>query len=93
MTGKKGRPAVCLSVARDRSGLVVDGRMDPGAWDDLRRALPVLGSAEAVGADSSARETPEGPLTYKVGLAKDGDVLKEKPEFEEVRRIWEKPKA
>jgi hypothetical protein len=39
------------------------------------------------------RETAEGPLTYKVGLAKDGGILKEKPEFEEVRRVWEKPKA
>jgi hypothetical protein len=92
LTGKKGRPAVCLSVLAteaDWSSMaawILQNGTTFGVryhfWDrlKLRRRF-------------ERRETPEGALTYKVGLAKDGGVLKEKPEFEEVRRIWEKPKA
>ncbi len=92
VTGKKGRPAVCLSVLAteaDWSSMaawILQNGTTFGVryhfWDrlKLRRRF-------------ERRETPEGALTYKVGLAKDGGVLKEKPEFEEVRRIWEKPKA
>ena len=37
-----------------------------------------------------SRATPAGPLTYKIGLTTDGSVLKEKPEFDEQRRHWER---
>jgi uncharacterized protein (TIGR00299 family) protein len=92
VTGKKGRPAVCLSVLANESdwpsmaAWILQNGTTFGVryrhWDrlKLRRRF-------------ERRETAEGPLTYKVGLAKDGEILKEKPEFEEVRRVWEKPKS
>jgi len=92
ITGKKGRPAVCLSALTTESdwssmaAWILKNGTTFGVryrhWDrlKLRRRFEL-------------RETAEGPLTYKVGLAKDGGILKEKPEFEEVRRVWEKPKA
>jgi hypothetical protein len=92
ITGKKGRPAVCLSALATESdwsplaAWILKNGTTFGVryrhWDrlKLRRRF-------------ERRETAEGSLTYKVGLSKDGGVLKEKPEFEEVRRVWEKPKA
>jgi uncharacterized protein (TIGR00299 family) protein len=92
ITGKKGRPAVCLSVLAaeaDWSALaawILQNGTTFGVryrqWDRLKLHRRF-----------ERRETAGGALTYKVGLAKDGGVLKEKPEFEEVRRVWEKPKV
>ena len=92
VTGKKGRPAVCLSVLATEAN-----------WSSMAAWILKNGTTFGVRYRSwdrlklrrrfERREAAEGFLTYKVGLAEDGGVLKEKPEFEEVRRIWEKPKA
>ena len=34
------------------------------------------------------RQTPNGEMTFKVGLTTDGKVVKEKPEFEEAKKFW-----
>lgn len=90
VTGKKGRPAVCLSalVAEKGWSTLAGWILEQGTtfgvryrpWDRLKLFRRF-----------ERRETAQGPLTYKVGLTKDGKVLKEKPEFEEWRRFWENP--
>jgi hypothetical protein len=32
-------------------------------------------------------------VTYKLGATKDGRILKEKPEFEDVKASWENPRG
>ncbi len=90
VTGKKGRPAVCLSaLAAEKdwsalAGWILEQGTTFGvryrSWDRLKLFRRF-----------ERRETARGPLTYKVGTTKDGTVLKEKPEFEELRRFWENP--
>jgi uncharacterized protein (TIGR00299 family) protein len=36
------------------------------------------------------RETGGGPVSYKVGRTTSGEELKEKPEFEDLRKIWDR---
>ena len=89
VTGKKGRAGVELSVLasidewekladwllRNSSTFGVRHRR----WDRLKLARRF-----------ERRVTPQGELTYKVGLTTTGDVLKEKPEFEELRKLWDR---
>ena len=89
-TGKKGRPAVCLSVLASvadwpataewilKHGTTFGVRYR--TWDRLK-LVPRF----------DRRESAAGPVTYKQGATLDGKVLKEKPEFEDVRRLWERP--
>jgi hypothetical protein len=35
------------------------------------------------------RATSHGEVTYKIGITTTGEVLKEKPEFEDMRSLWE----
>jgi uncharacterized protein (DUF111 family) len=35
------------------------------------------------------RETERGPVTFKVGRTTDGEWVREKPELEDLRKIWE----
>ncbi len=39
--------------------------------------------------EEELRETPQGPVRYKIGMTKDGEKLKEKPEYEDLKKIWE----
>jgi len=90
VTGKKGRPAVNLSVLaaeKDSSALaawILEQSTTFGVryrtWDRLKLFRRF-----------ERRETGKGLLTYKIGMTRDGKVLKEKPEFEERRRLWEQP--
>ena len=92
LTGKKGRPAICLSVLATQEDWVAtaDWIMVNGTtfglryrpWDRLK-LIPQFES----------RETPRGPVTYKLGATKDGRILKEKPEFEDVKASWENPRG
>ena len=89
VTGKKGRAGIELSVLasidewekladwllRNSSTFGVRHRR----WDRLKLARRF-----------ERRVTPQGELTYKVGLTTTGDVLKEKPEFEELRKLWDR---
>jgi uncharacterized protein (DUF111 family) len=88
IVGKKGRPAASLTflVRSDLLSVLSDFLLRESstfgvrftAWDRLK-----LARTEEV------RETPEGPISFKIGRTTDGEVLKEKPEFEDLKRIWE----
>lgn len=89
VTGKKGRSASCLSVLAaegDWSALatwILEHSTTFGVRYRTWERLKLFRRFER-------RETEKGVLTYKVGTTRDGTVLKEKPEFEEMRRIWDK---
>lgn len=88
VNGKKGRTVFCLSVlARvdDRNPLAdfllrhsTTFGLRMREWDRLKLERRF-----------EKRETPGGELTYKIGMTTTGEVLKEKPEFEDVRSSWE----
>jgi uncharacterized protein (TIGR00299 family) protein len=88
VTGKKGRVTQVLSVLAESSRFerLADWILRQSStfgiryreWDRLKLARRF-----------EKRETERGPLTFKVGMTTDGQVLKEKPEYEELRRIWE----
>jgi uncharacterized protein (TIGR00299 family) protein len=88
VTGKKGRTGFCLSLlARvDDRNILADFLLRHGTtfgvrmqrWDRLKLARRF-----------EKRKTPRGEVTYKIGMTTTGEVLKEKPEFEDVRSIWE----
>jgi uncharacterized protein (TIGR00299 family) protein len=92
VTGKKGRPAVCLSVLAGESewralaAWILEHSTTFGVryrtWDRLKLFRHF-----------ERRETEKGPVNYKVGTTRDGTVVKEKPEFEDLRRIWDGPEA
>jgi pyridinium-3,5-bisthiocarboxylic acid mononucleotide nickel chelatase len=90
MTGKKGRPAVCLSVLASTAdwSATAEWILEHGSTFGLRyRTLDRLKLIPRF----ERRETSDGLLTYKLGVTKAGKILKEKPEFEDVKRIWERP--
>ena len=88
VNGKKGRTGFCLSVlARvDDRNVLADFllrhsttfgvRMRP--WDRLKLERKF-----------EKRQTPRGEVTYKIGMTTTGEVLKEKPESEDLRATWE----
>jgi uncharacterized protein (DUF111 family) len=41
--------------------------------------------------EMETRQTANGPVTYKVGRTTEGEVLKEKPEFDDLTKSWKKP--
>lgn len=87
--GKKGRPLTCfqfLATEGDGARLAdwflrhsTSFGVRHRTWDRLKLARRF-----------ETRSTPAGPLTYKIGLTIEGAVLKEKPEFDEQRRHWER---
>ena len=88
VNGKKGRTGFCLSVLAQ-----VDDR-NPLA-DFLLRHSTTFGvrmrewDRLKLERKFEKRQTPRGDVTYKIGMTTTGEVLKEKPEFEDVRTTWE----
>lgn len=86
---KKGRPGVCLSVLADEEtwARLADWLLRQSSTFGLRHRkwdrLKLLRKFEK-------RNTPHGEVTYKIGMTTSGDILKEKPEYEDLRRIWER---
>ena len=90
VTGKKGRTAVCLSVLAGEAdwpalaAWILEHSTTFGVryrtWDRLKLFRHF-----------ERRETTKGPVNFKVGTTRDGRVVKEKPEFEDLRRIWDRP--
>jgi uncharacterized protein (DUF111 family) len=88
VTGKKGRPAVVLSflAATDRWSALADWLLRHGstfgvrhrAWDRLKLVRKF-----------ENRDTPGGPVAYKIGGTTTGEILKEKAEFEDLKRSWD----
>lgn len=88
VNGKKGRTGFCLSVlaAVDDRNMLADFLLRHSTtfgvrmreWDRLKLERKF-----------EKRQTARGEVTYKIGLTTTGEVLKEKPEFEDVRATWE----
>ena len=88
LVGKKGRPAACivLLVAPERTGAFADFLLRQSssfgvryaAWDRLKLVR-----------ETEIRDTPRGPVSFSVGRTRDGEKVKEKPEFEDLKRIWQ----
>lgn len=90
IVAKKGRAAVCLSVLaapadqsrladwllRNTSTFGVRYRQ----WDRLKLVRHM-----------ELREEQGRRVTYKIGRTTDGEILKEKPEYEEIKATWERP--
>jgi uncharacterized protein (TIGR00299 family) protein len=89
ITGKKGRPAVEMAIlaqpeTRDtfadfllRESTTFGVRF--AAWDRMKLAR-----------EEERRDTPEGPVSFKVGRTTTGEFVKEKPEFEDLKKLWDK---
>ena len=89
VVGKKGRPAtlITLLASPDRVPILSDFLLRNSTtfgvrystWDRFKLVR-----------EEEVRETEGGPVSFKVGRTLDGEKLKEKPEFEDLKRIWEK---
>jgi hypothetical protein len=88
ITGKKGRAAVCLSVLceTEKQNALADFLLRQSAtfgarmrkWDRLKLSRRF-----------EKRATPQGEVTYKIGMTTSGEIIKEKPEFDDARVLWE----
>ncbi len=88
VTGKKNRPAHLLSMlaSTDREQALIDWILRSSStfglrrrkWDKFQLARKI-----------ETRDTPYGKLRYKIGMTTEGEVLKEKPEHDDLARIWE----
>jgi len=88
VNGKKGRTGFCLSVLAqlDDRNMMADFLLRHSTtfgvrmrkWDRLKLERKF-----------EKRQTSQGEVTYKIGTTTAGEVLKEKPEFEDLRSIWE----
>ncbi len=89
IVGKKGRPAVCIVL------LVTPADLPPFA-DFLLRRSTTFGIRYSTWdrlkliREEVTRDTPAGPVSFKVGRTTDGETLKEKPEYEELKEIWKR---
>ena len=85
--GKKNRPAGILSVLTETEHWeeIADWLLRNSSTFGLRyRTWKKLELERTI----EERETPHGTLRYKIGYTTDGEKLKEKPEFDDLARIW-----
>ena len=88
LVGKKGRPAQCMVLLVTPPDL-------PRFADFLLRRSSSFGVRYStwdrfkLSREEETRETPRGPVSYSIGRTLDGDKVKEKPEFEDLKKIWE----
>lgn len=88
VTGKKGRIAVVLTLLADEATW-------PALADWLLRHSTTFGvryqtwDRLKLVRTFEKRATPLGEITFKLGATTTGEKLKEKPEFEDLRRAWE----
>lgn len=89
VTGKKGRAAVCLSVLADEARWTSYADwllrfsstfgLRHRVWDRLKLARRF-----------ETQRTADGiPLPVKIGMTTTGEVLKQKVEFDDVRKVWD----
>ena len=89
VVGKKGRPAACIVLlvqpgdVAEFSDFLLRQSASFGVrfatWDRLKLVR-----------EEEVRETPAGPVSYSVGKTVDGEKIKEKPEYEDLKEIWKK---
>jgi uncharacterized protein (TIGR00299 family) protein len=87
VTGKKGRPGFTLGAlcARDNWEALADWLLKNTStfglrhreWDRLKLSRRI-----------ETRETPQGPVRFKIGSDTNGKFIKEKPEYEDLRKYW-----
>ncbi len=88
LVGKKGRLASCVS-------LLVRPHDLPTFVDFLLRTSSTFGvryapwSRYKLSRTTEIRNTQRGPVSYSVGHTANGELVKEKPEYEDLRKIWE----
>jgi uncharacterized protein (TIGR00299 family) protein len=88
LVGKKGRPAQCIVILATPADV-------PRFADFLLRHSSSFGVRYSTWdrlkllREEEIRETPRGPVSYSIGRTLDGDKVKEKPEFEDLKKIWE----
>ena len=88
VVGKKGRPAnlLTLLVRPDQLHTFTDFLLRNSStfgvrystWDRFKLVR-----------EFETRETEKGPIRFKVGRTTEGDWLKEKPEFDDLKEVWE----
>ena len=89
VTGKKGRIAFCLSVlvTLESQPVLADWILRRTSTFGIRyrswNRLKLLRHVEQ-------REVQGEQVGFKVGRTLEGETLKEKPEFEDLRRVWDK---
>ena len=89
VTGKKGRIAFCLSVlvTHENQPVLADWILRRTSTFGVRyrswNRLKLLRHVEQ-------REVQGEQVGFKVGRTLEGETLKEKPEFEDLRRVWDK---
>jgi pyridinium-3,5-bisthiocarboxylic acid mononucleotide nickel chelatase len=97
VVGKKGRPALVLSLLAPPEALapLADWLLRQGSTFGVRHRpwdrLKLLRSEEV-----RREEGPGGvaaPVRYSVGRTTTGEVVKEKPEFDDLERLWDAPGA
>ncbi len=87
--GKKGRPMSILTILSPPEAM-------PSFSDFLLRYSSTFGVRYApwdrlkLVRDQELRDTTEGPVRFKVGRTREGEWLKEKPEFEDLKKIWDR---
>lgn len=88
-TGKKGRVVVCLSILTDEKSWshIADWILRNSSTFGIRyRKWNRLKLARKF----EERETSDGIITHKIGLTTDDEILKEKREYDELKKVWEK---
>ena len=89
VVGKKGRPAAEMAI------LATPDQRDEFA-DFLLRKSTTFGVRFCIwdrlklAREEEIRDTSKGPVSFKIGRTTDGETLKEKPEYEDLKKIWEK---
>ena len=88
IVGKKNRPAHTFSilVGLEQEGDFIDWILRTSSTFGVRRRR---WTKYQLARRLEARQTPHGTVHYKLGMNTDGEVIKEKPEFEDLARIWE----
>jgi uncharacterized protein (DUF111 family) len=86
--GKKGRPAVQVSLLAsptDWSGLAAWALRNTSTFGVRHRVWDRAKLERSI----ESRTMDGRKVRYKVGRTLDGEVVKEKPEFEDVKHAWE----
>ncbi|AWT59749.1 MAG: Pyridinium-3,5-bisthiocarboxylic acid mononucleotide nickel insertion protein [Candidatus Moanabacter tarae] len=89
IVGKKNRAAQLFSIltdAQSKSELVslmlrssATFGLRTRRWDKVQLVRRI-----------ETRDTIHGPLRFKIGITMEGDEIKEKPEYDDLEKIWEK---
>ena len=88
LVGKKGRPALCFTLLAhpSKAAHLADWLLRHSSTFGIRYSsrdkLKLVRSHEV-------RQTPGGPVRFTVGRTTEGELVKEKPEFDDLERIWE----